>query len=743
MPRLDGTQKREFLSNSNGRDATSQHAESGQEKRSFNENGTLASRTDAKGQRTAYVYDDKGRTVSVQRYDASERIQASQSVAYFYDANPFDAEFSQNAQNRLAAVQWGAPDILPGLMTEMYSYTSKGKMAAKRFRINRGGKDIDLDLLYSYDEKDRLSAVIYPKGGPSLKYTYDSSGRPILLMMGTEVLVKDVSYDSVTGRLVSYKQFLPKVGEYLEQRQKFDSKFRLNRIVAEFEQEPNPVVDIEYEYDAVHRLSREEDHVSNDVASYIYDASGRLKIAESHGTTDWKAEYIYDGFGNRVSQKNLLGAVPEITMTHDPATNRVVSNAVRYDDNGNIVKLFDMDLTFDIVNRLVAVERQGEGKEQYAYNFENLRIWKKLSTGEEEIHFYGTGGRRLATYRLTLDAQGNGDVSLLDNDIYFAGKLLRSQDKPVVLDRLGSVHAWIDSQNNVQRTKYYPFGEERKVTKHNRRKFATYWRDDFSKLDYAEQRYYSSALGRFITPDPYEGSVRLGNPETWNRYAYVWNDPVNKTDPHGLYPPTGYDPTTKFKCYQLYLLPLAAQVPAEVVYLMCLTINWSINTPPPPGCADFHSDFVSPSMWIPNGPGNPNLYVPVGSGLTIYVSPGGFAEYGGSWNIVGGQVMSQLFYGEVLDPRVEQLHLHYMNLSEQYGKWHVHPNCSVREVFRPYGSEQSQILEFVGGYGISDGDMANMIGFNMIADVQTEMVIFYGPFGAWEMPWQEFIAVPR
>jgi hypothetical protein len=55
-------------------------------------------------------------------------------------------------------------------------------------------------------------------------------------------------------------------------------------------------------------------------------------------------------------------------------------------------------------------------------------------------------------------------------------------------------------------------------------------------LDYAEQRYYSSALGRFITPDPYAGSVRLGNPDTWNRYAYVNNNPTNLTDPHGLYP---------------------------------------------------------------------------------------------------------------------------------------------------------------------------------------------------------------
>jgi RHS repeat-associated protein len=127
-------------------------------------------------------------------------------------------------------------------------------------------------------------------------------------------------------------------------------------------------------------------------------------------------------------------------------------------------------------------------------------------------------------------------LTLMDSDIYFAGKLLSSKDKPVVLDRLGSVRAWIDSQSSVEQTKYYPFGEERQITRNNQRKFGTYMRDDFSELDYAEQRYYSSALGRFITPDPYAGSVLLGNPDTWNRYAYVKNDPVNNADPHGLAP---------------------------------------------------------------------------------------------------------------------------------------------------------------------------------------------------------------
>ena len=37
-----------------------------------------------------------------------------------------------------------------------------------------------------------------------------------------------------------------------------------------------------------------------------------------------------------------------------------------------------------------------------------------------------------------------------------------------------------------------------------------------------------------MTPDPYEKSAHIKNPGSWNRYAFVNNDPINRVDPHGL-----------------------------------------------------------------------------------------------------------------------------------------------------------------------------------------------------------------
>jgi hypothetical protein len=58
-------------------------------------------------------------------------------------------------------------------------------------------------------------------------------------------------------------------------------------------------------------------------------------------------------------------------------------------------------------------------------------------------------------------------------------------------------------------------------------------------------RYHQN--GRFLSPDPYQASGGSGVPQSWNRYAYVMNDPVNLYDPPGLFistanPPPSPDP---------------------------------------------------------------------------------------------------------------------------------------------------------------------------------------------------------
>ena len=87
----------------------------------------------------------------------------------------------------------------------------------------------------------------------------------------------------------------------------------------------------------------------------------------------------------------------------------------------------------------------------------------------------------------------------------------------------------------VSSSTYYPFGPEpTQSSDNNHYKFTGQERDTESGLDFFNARHYSITTGRFMSPDPYNGSFDLANPQSFNRYAYVGNNPLSFTDPSGL-----------------------------------------------------------------------------------------------------------------------------------------------------------------------------------------------------------------
>lgn len=544
MPRPAATQRRSFRYDAGGRLLTRQHVESGLERRAYNSDGSLASQTDAKGQKLVFTYDSYKRPVSVIPYTEAGLPDPAHAVRMYYDVNPFDAGYSQNAMSRLAAVQWGAANSGAGLFTEMYSYAPSGQVTAKRLRINRGKNDVDLDVTYGYDGEGRLNSISYAGGAVSRSLAYDSLGRPVRVTdtVARQDLVKDVRFDAV-GRITAVKSLIPGSDDYYLEQRAYNARGQLTRIHAGPEQ-PNaadawmPVVDLAYHYSNDKndgKIQRVSDSIAGDDIQYRYDALGRLISAGTVGS-GWGLAFEYDDFGNRTAQKVTKGQAPATQTAYDPATNRISDSQTSYDANGNLVRTQDLRLQYDVRNRLTQATHVLNGVEQYAYDPTGNRIWKKSPDGHEQIHLHGFAGRELATYDVRTDVQGNLSLHLVDTNLYFHSRQIRAGGELLVKDRVRSVRARIGEVNGPQAetSSFFPYGEEQQPSDQDRKKFGSYTRDSASGLDYAKHRYYASFVGRFLTPDPAECSAHLADPGRWNKYAFVGNDPVNRVDPRGL-----------------------------------------------------------------------------------------------------------------------------------------------------------------------------------------------------------------
>jgi RHS repeat-associated protein len=152
---------------------------------------------------------------------------------------------------------------------------------------------------------------------------------------------------------------------------------------------------------------------------------------------------------------------------------------------------------------------------RHYYAPDSRRVYRKATDGTEYMYFYGVNGERLPYQMGSYVGQLTGTPPA-----YFAGRRL---GWGATADRLGSVRV----------AAYYPYGEYEGTASGDDVRFATYVRDSATGLDYAVNRYYSSIIGRFLSPDRSRRGADLRRPQSWNAYGYVENDPVNANDPTG------------------------------------------------------------------------------------------------------------------------------------------------------------------------------------------------------------------
>ena len=241
--------------------------------------------------------------------------------------------------------------------------------------------------------------------------------------------------------------------------------------------------------------------------------------------------YSYDGFGNMLEAGNF-NFVQAYTTANQ-------LSGWSYDASGNLlIDGQNNGYAYDAEGRVSGVGTYSGSNGAYtfnpAYNYvydaEGNRVAKLGGTATDYIYF---GGKQLA--RLA----GGQWTDLIYGPTGLLAEVPGTQSSAPVyrmVDHLGTAVGTLSSTGTVlSLTDYAPFGQVFAGGSTDPYKFTGKERDTESGNDYFGARYYASSMGRWMSPDPYGNSVAdFGNPQSWNMYSYVLNNPLKYVDPTGL-----------------------------------------------------------------------------------------------------------------------------------------------------------------------------------------------------------------
>jgi RHS repeat-associated protein/uncharacterized repeat protein (TIGR01451 family) len=501
--------------------------------------GRLSTLQDARQQSTDFGYDPQGNLTRIAYPDASAELfgyDPSGSVTTWQNRRGQTIAFARNAQGQLTRKTY--PD---GRAIE-YAYDARGLLTnvldtagAPTFVSARTG--------LAYDARGFLTGITYPDG-KGFTFEYNAAGRRTR-RVGHDGYTLEYGYDAA-GRLESLR-----TGTGLEL--------------------------VRYSYDATGRLAR-EDKGNGTSTTYAYDLAGQILSLVNHapdGSAESFFHYTYDAKGNRLSMTTAAGVThyeydalnqltgvtyPEgrrVTYAYDPAGNRtrVADNgtntvytantlnqyttagsaAFEYDLDGNLTRRTDETGTttyeYDPENRLVRAATPAEGVWQYTYDalgnrtavvhdgVTNRFLHDPIGLVDVAAEYDG-GGALVARYDHALGLVARADAA--DGSAFYS------------FDALGNTRELTGTGGAVLNAYDYDvFGAATVAndTVVNSLQFSgeTGVQGDSSSLYYLRARYYLASLGRFVTPDP------AGIYGGWNLLTYVANNPVNLSDPTGLY----------------------------------------------------------------------------------------------------------------------------------------------------------------------------------------------------------------
>jgi RHS repeat-associated protein len=473
----------------------------------YDPDGDLTGTTDPSNHSNTYAYDVLDRLIS--RTDPLARKESYQydlmgNLTQFTDRRGVVVKLTYDALNRITMAQY----VTGGTTTSTTTLTYDAGNRPVKIVDSRSGS-----ITRTYDGLDDLTSETTPQG--NVTYTYDLMGRRTSLTAKGQPSVHYLYDDD-------------------------------NHLIKETQGSAT----VSFAYDAAgRRLSMSvPDGVEG---KYAYDAASRLTALNyAHGgTAIGDLIYAYDANDRRTniggSFAGFMLPDPVPSASYDAANELKHWGAatLSYDADGNLTSDGTHSYSWNDRNQLAQVLASGSATTSATFQYDGLgRRVQSLAGGSATTYLYD--GINI------VQEQSSDNATLLTGlspDQIFS-RTDSSGASSFLTDALGSTVA-LAGENGAIATQYAysAFGNTSSTGAASSNPFQFAGReDDSTGLYNLRARYYSPALSRFISEDPYNfarletKNLALSNSFFTNGYTYVLDSPSNYRDFSGLSPDDGF-----------------------------------------------------------------------------------------------------------------------------------------------------------------------------------------------------------
>lgn len=478
-------------------------------------NGDLVKKTDAAGNVICYAYDALHRATSI-TYPSGPNSSNTPSKHFIYDSATVNSVVMANAKTRLAEAYTCVSPCSTKITDEGFSYTVRGEVsdeyestphssgyyhAAATYWANGVLNTLTGPGQYSNNYGVDGEGRVYSAGGGVnlASTTYNAASQPTIVIFGS--LDSDsLTYDPNTGRMTQYK--------YNVNSQSVTGALTWNA---------NGTLGSLNITDPFNAANAQN-------CSYTHDDLAR--VASGNCGSIWSQTFSYDAFGNITKSGSN-----QFQPTYSYATNQmssIGSFTPTYDSNGDVLNDGLHSYAWDADTRPTTIDTTTT-----TYDALDRMVEQTKSGTSTEIEYSPTGFQmnllngQTATKAFVPMPGGTEEVWQASG----ASPYYRHSDW------LGSSRfASTSTRTMYNDLAYAPFGEQYAQagsTGVTDTSFAGNNEDTTTNLYDAQAREYG-IQGRWPSPDPAGlRAVNPSDPQTWNRYAYVRNNPLLLTDVSG------------------------------------------------------------------------------------------------------------------------------------------------------------------------------------------------------------------